>query len=126
MAFFTTKRPVFLVVEDEPLLRLAAVDMIEDAGYEVLEAADADKAIAILELRPDVHTVFSDIQMPGSMDGLKLVAYVRNRWPPIKLVTTSGQIAVVAGDLPEGAVFIGKPYTSAEVSAVLLSLRDTA
>jgi two-component system, response regulator PdtaR len=122
LALLATKRPVVLVVEDEPLLRLVAIEMIEEAGYEVLEAADADKTIAILELRPDVHTVFSEIQMPGSMDSLRLVAYVRNRWPPVKLVTTSGQIAVAARDLPEGAVFIGKPSTSAEISAVLLDL----
>lgn len=73
-----------LVVEDEPLLRMNAVDMIETAGFQVLEAGSADDAIAILEKRDDIRVVFTDIQIPGSMDGLKLARAVRGRWPPIK------------------------------------------
>jgi CheY-like chemotaxis protein len=84
------KRAVILIVEDELLIRLNAVEMVEEAGFEVIEAASADEAIAILEGRLDIAVVFTDIQMPGSMDGLKLAAAVRDRWPPIMIVATSG------------------------------------
>ncbi len=79
-----------LIVEDEFLLRMDAVDMIAAAGFEVIEAANADDAIEILEARRDITVVFTDIQMPGSMDGLKLARAVRGRWPPIKIIATSG------------------------------------
>jgi CheY-like chemotaxis protein len=116
------KRSVVLIVEDELLLRINAAEMIAEAGFDVVEAGTADDAIAILEVRPDIHIVFTDIQMPGSMDGLKLAGFIRGRWPPIKLVATSGLVAIQDGDLPEGAVFIGKPYTSAKISATLRDL----
>jgi CheY-like chemotaxis protein len=117
-------RPVILIVEDELLLRINAVELITEAGFDVVEAGHAEEAIAILEARSDIHIVFTDIQMPGSMDGLKLARFIRGRWPPIKLVVTSGQAAIRDGDLPEGGVFIGKPYTSAEISATLRELAN--
>jgi CheY-like chemotaxis protein len=120
------KRPLVLIVEDELLLRINAAELITEAGFDIVEAGHAEEAIAILEGRPDIHIVFTDIQMPGSMDGLKLARYIRGRWPPIKLVVTSGQVAIADGDLPEGGVFIGKPYTSAEISATLRDLADLA
>ena len=95
-----SNRPVVLIVEDEFLLRMLALEMIEDAGFDVVDAVNADEAIAILEGRPDIHIVFTDIQMPGSMDGLKLAAFVRDRWPPIKIVATSGNYVRRDGDLP--------------------------
>ena len=104
-------RPIVLVVDDEALIRMNAVGMIEDAGFEVIEAANADEAIVILEGRLDIRIVFTDIQMPGSMDGLKLAAAIRGRWPPIKIVATSGLVDVRADDLPDGSVFLPKPYT---------------
>jgi CheY-like chemotaxis protein len=119
-------RPVVLVVEDEVLLRLDAAEIITEAGFDVVEAGSADQAIAILEARPDIHIIFTDIQMPGSMDGLKLTRFVRGRWPPIKLVATSGRVAIQDGDLPEGGVFIGKPYTAANISATLRNLAGLA
>ena len=82
--------PVILIVEDGFLLRLDSAETIESAGFEVIQAANADEAIAILKVRPDIHVVFTDIQMPGWMDGLKLARFVRERWPPIKIVATSG------------------------------------
>lgn len=105
----SAKRPVILVVEDELLIRMHAVEMIEHAGFEVVEAANADEAISILEARSDITVIFTDIQMPGSMDGLKLAAAVRDRWPPVKIVTTSGHVKVGAGDLPDGGRFLPKP-----------------
>jgi CheY-like chemotaxis protein len=87
--------------------------MISEAGFDVVEAGNSDEAISILEDRPDIHIVFTDIHMPGSMDGLKLARFVRDRWLPIKLVATSGRLALTEGDLPEGGLFISKPYTAA-------------
>ena len=99
-----------LVVEDEPLVRLDAVDMLTGAGFRVVDATNADEAIAILERRRDIRVVVTDIQMPGSMDGLKLAAMIRDRWPPIQLIVISGKVGVQAGQLPPGAKFIAKPY----------------
>ena len=104
-----TKGPAVLVVEDEALIRLGAVRMIENAGFEVIEAAGADEAIQILESRSDIRVVFTDIHMPGSMDGLKLAHAVRHRWPPIKIVVTSGRELPTEQDLPEGGRFFPKP-----------------
>jgi CheY-like chemotaxis protein len=114
--------PVVLLVEDEYLLRMNAADMIVDAGFEVVEAGNADEAIAILEARPEIHVVFTDIQMPGSMDGLKLTRFVRGRWPPIKIIATSATHVFLQGDLPEGSVFLSKPYTFAKIASTLREL----
>jgi CheY-like chemotaxis protein len=115
-------RPVILVVEDDFLIRIGAVEMIETAGFDVIEAANADDAIKILEVRLDITVVFTDIQMPGSMDGLKLAAAVRGRWPPIKIIATSGRVDVKGVDLPEGGRFLPKPYSSAEIVGALREL----
>jgi|SRR5882724_1800178 len=112
------RRPVVLIVEDEFLLRMNAAEMIGDAGFNVVEAGNADEAIAILEARPDIRVVFTDIQMPGSMDGLKLAQFVRGRWPPIKIVATSGFVNVGSDDLPEGSRFLPKPYRSEQIVAL--------
>lgn len=115
-------RSVILIVEDELLIRMNAVDMVERAGFDVVEAANADEAIAILEGRLDITVVFTDIQMPGSMDGLKLAAAVRNRWPPLRIVATSGRVKLGPGDLPEGGRFVQKPYSPAEITNILREL----
>jgi CheY-like chemotaxis protein len=119
-----TSRPVVLIVEDEWLLRVDAVDMIAAAGFDVIEASNADEAIKILEQRRDIAVVFTDIQMPGSMDGLKLARAVRGRWPPIKIVATSGLVHVTETDLPEGGRFLPKPYSPGQVTGVLRELTD--
>jgi len=103
-------------------LRIDAVDMIAAAGFEVVEAGNADEAIEVLESRRDITVVFTDIQMPGSMDGLKLARAVRGRWPPIKIIATSGHANVGETDLPEGGRFLPKPYSSTEVAGVLREL----
>jgi CheY-like chemotaxis protein len=117
-----SSRPVILIVEDEWLLRIDAVDMIAAAGFDVIEASNADEAIEILERRCDIAVVFTDIQMPGSMDGLKLARAVRGRWPPIKIVATSGLVHVTETDLPEGGRFLPKPYSPGQVTGVLREL----
>ena len=100
-----------LIVEDEPLIRMGTVYLIEDAGFEVYEAGSADAAIALLELHREIRLIFTDVDMPGSMDGLKLAHYVRGRWPPVKIIVTSGHVSVSDGNLPIGAVFLSKPKT---------------
>ena len=95
-----SKRPVVLVVDDEFLLRMDAVDMIAAAGFEVVEAANANEAIGILEARRDNTVVFTDIQTPCSMDGLSSGG--PGRWPPITIVATSGRVGIAETDLPKG------------------------
>jgi CheY-like chemotaxis protein len=113
---------VVLIVEDEVILRFNAVSIAEDAGFEVLEAANADEAIILLERHTDIRILFTDIDMPGSMDGLRLSRAVRDRWPPIKIILTSGHVKVQVGDIPDGSLFFTKPYQPGEISAALLQL----
>jgi CheY-like chemotaxis protein len=122
MTISIDRRLVVLVVEDELLLRTNAAEMIAEAGFDVVEASNADDAIAILEARPDIHVVFTDIQMAGSMDGLKLAHFVRSRWPPIKIVATSGHHVFNDGDLPAGSIFLPKPYSYDRISSILREL----
>jgi two-component system, response regulator PdtaR len=101
---------VVLVVEDELLTRMEAVAVIEQAGYNVVEACNADEAIAILEMREDILIVVTDIEMPGSMDGIKLARAIRDRWPPVELIVTSGRHRVLTDELPLRVKFMPKPY----------------
>jgi two-component sensor histidine kinase/CheY-like chemotaxis protein len=110
-----------LIVEDEMVLRMRAVDIVEDAGYTPVEAVNADEALAILESRSDISLLFTDIQMPGSMDGLKLAHAVHNRWPAIKIIMVSGQIKVSDSDRPIDSRFFGKPL---EVKQMIHELQD--
>jgi two-component system, response regulator PdtaR len=119
---FVKEKPFLLVVEDEELIRMDAVDMVRDLGFEPIEAANADHALSLLESRSDIAAVFTDIQMPGSMDGLRLVAVISNRWPPIALLVTSGQKRPPPSALPQGARFIPKPYMRHELGHHLSAL----
>src|SRR3954465_4693459 len=101
--------PNVLVVEDEMVLRMRAVDIVEDAGFNAIQAVNADEALSILESRSDISLLFSDIQMPGSIDGLKLAHAVHHRWPAIKIILVSGQVKVSDGDRPADSRFFGKP-----------------
>jgi CheY-like chemotaxis protein len=103
-------RPVVLVVEDMPLLRLDAVDLVEGAGFEVVEARSVEDAIRILETRPDIRIVFTDIDMPHGLDGMRLATTIRDRWPPIEVILTSSNFTPPEADLPARCVFIPKPY----------------
>jgi CheY-like chemotaxis protein len=112
---------VVLVVEDEMLLRMRAVGMVEDAGFTSVEAVDADEAVAILESRSDIALIFSDIQMPGTMDGLMLAHMVHKRWPPIRIILVSGQLKLETSDMPPGSRFFGKPL---EADVMMAQMRN--
>jgi DNA-binding NtrC family response regulator len=108
---------VVLVVEDDMMLRMLAVDMVTDAGYTPLEALDAAEAFVILESRTDIALMCTDIQMPGKMDGVGLAHAVHERWPKIKIIVVSGQSDLPHLDLPPRSRFIGKPLNADEVIA---------
>jgi len=104
-----------LVVEDEVLVRMDIVQSLEDQGFVVLEASNADDAILLLDAHSEVRLMFTDIDMPGSMDGLKLAAAVRDRWPPVKIIVTSGHRQMSDSALPVVGRFFSKPYDSSRV-----------
>ena len=108
---------VVLVVEDEMMLRMRAIDIVEDAGYTPLEAMDAAEAVAILESRSDVVLMCTDIQMPGEMDGMGLAHVVHERWPTIEIIVVSGQLKLSNLDLPPRSRFFSKPLDAREVIA---------
>jgi two-component system, response regulator PdtaR len=111
-----------LVVEDEAILRDMIAEELEDAGFTVVIAMNADHAISILENRLDIHLVFTDIDMPGSMNGLKLAAAVRDRWPPIHIIITTGKARPL--DIPANALFIPKPYLGENVVAAMKTFEN--
>jgi len=108
-----------LVVEDDPFVRMDAVDMVEEAGFQAIEASNAVEAIEIMEARPDIRILFTDIDMPGSMDGLALARAVRDRWPPVHIIIASGHVRVASRDLPSRALFFAKPYQRGAIKAAL-------
>lgn len=108
-----------MVVEDEPLIRLGLVSAIEEAGYVVVEAANADEALRRLETDSGVRLILTDVDMPGSMDGIRLSHYVRSKWPPIQLIVISGKVGVKPGELPAGARFISKPYQEPQLLGII-------
>jgi CheY-like chemotaxis protein len=111
-----------LVVEDETFIRMDAVEILGAAEFEILEAANAHEALQMLERHSDIRLIFTDIDMPGSMNGLKLAAAVRDRWPPVRIIATSGRFKVQAGDLPADARFISKPYQPAQIISAVREL----
>ena len=106
---------VIVVVEDEPLLSLDISDALSAKGHEVIAVPNADDAIKVLEFRNDIHTIFTDIDLPGSTDGLELAAAVRDRWPPVHIIVTTGKGAPQRDEMPANSIFIAKPYHNAEV-----------
>ena len=112
-----SSRNLVLVVEDEPVILIDISEQLRDAGFDVLEASNADQANVHLKNNPAIRLVFTDIDMPGSMDGLKLAAAVRDRWPPVKIIITSGRHKMLDGELPEGCLFASKPYAHADIFA---------
>lgn len=112
-----------LIVEDEPLRRLLAVDLVEDAGFEALEVGDADEAIGILETILEIRIVVTDIDMPGSINGLRLAAVVRDRWPLITIIVVSGKHKPSPEELPDNALFFSKP---SDVRKMTQTFREVA
>ncbi|HEY5363790.1 MAG TPA: response regulator [Aestuariivirga sp.] len=116
---------VVLVVEDHPLIRLSAMELVEAAGFGAVGAENADAAIAILEARADIRLVFTDVEMPGSIDGLKLAHYIRDRWPPVHLIVVSGKGMLDENELPAGSRFFSKPYSDNTIVAEMTRLLGT-
>ena len=119
MSYAAALNSIILIVEDECLVRMNAAMMMEEAGFNVLEAGNADEAIRLLEGNPDISIVFTDIEMPGSMNGLKLAHAVTDRWPPIRIIATPGRFNVGDGDLPTGGRFLPKPYRAGQILTAL-------
>jgi two-component sensor histidine kinase len=125
MSSDSSNPPNVLIVEDEMLLRMRAVDIVEDAGFAAVEAVNADEALAILESRSDISLLFSDIQMPGTMDGLRLAHAVHDRWPGIKIILVSGQVKPTDDEKPADSRFFGKPIEVAQMIGELQRMIGT-
>ncbi len=110
-----------LVVEDEALVRMFAADILMEAGFKVFEAVNANEAVEILHARPDVHAVVTDIEMPGTINGLALAEKITERWPGIAVLVNSGRIRP-DGTLPDGIGFISKPYQPEKLIELLRKL----
>ena len=121
----TPAMTVVLIVEDEPVIRLAAIFLIEDLGFRALEASDADEAIFLLEAHPEITVVFTGIQMAGSMDGIELSNWAAERWPPLKFIIVSGGMSPRACELPVDTVFLTKPYGSLAVENAIAGFLPT-
>jgi CheY-like chemotaxis protein len=104
-----------LLVEDEPLIQMLAADMLQDEGFDVIMAETADEALKVLEAGTDVQVLFTDVKMPGSLDGIELAEIVHQRWPSVGLLVTSGHMKLSNSDLPDDGHFISKPYTPEQV-----------
>ena len=115
-------KPIALIVEDEFLVRLFAIEIAEEAGFSVLEATDAHAAISFLQNRNDVRVVLADIDLPGDLDGLELAVAIRHRWPSIQVVVTSGRMRPDNDELPERSHFIPKPYDIYRLTGLLREL----
>jgi two-component system, response regulator PdtaR len=113
-----------LVVEDDPLVRFDVAQSLEAEGYQTFEAGDAAEAIAVMEANSQIRVVFTDIQMPGTMDGLALSHYVRKRWPPTIIVVSSGQCSPREDEMASGARFLPKPYIPQALISVLHDIRQ--
>jgi DNA-binding NtrC family response regulator len=119
----TSSKPVVLIVEDEPIIRMNAADFLTDFGIDSVEAANADEALSILGSRPDIDVVFTDVNMPGSMDGLELSRLVSERWPALGIIITSGMIRLARSALATNTLFFEKPY---DLDKVVSSIRKLA
>jgi CheY-like chemotaxis protein len=115
-----------LVVEDEPIIRLGMINTIEDAGHAAGEAANADQALRVLEADASFSVVVTDVDMPGSMNGIELAHQVRRRWPAMQLVVLSGKVGVQPRDLPDGVPFMSKPCLEPVLLAAIESLAERA
>lgn len=115
----SSRRPIVLVVDDEPLIEMEAVDLFHDIGYEAIGARNADEAMLILRARDDVSLVFTDIEMPGTMNGLLLATTIKATWPHIRVLITSGRTAPPDAILLGRARFLPKPYDVRQLERAL-------
>lgn len=113
-----------LVVEDEPLVRMLGVDVVEEAGFEAIEASNADEALDLLGSLPGIRLLFTDIDMPGSMDGLRLAAAVHDRWKQIQIIVVSGKQRPAVTEIPDHGVFFSKPYDVGKVCWTIQRMLD--
>ena len=119
---FENKNAVILVVEDELFVRLMAIDAIEDAGYDVVGVETGDEALILLASRGDIGLLFTDIKMPGKVDGLELTAQVRARWPALPILLTSGHLYHGDESVPATIPFLQKPYRASALIAEIARL----
>jgi two-component system, response regulator PdtaR len=117
----TLQRPAVLIVEDEPFIRLAAVDVLAETGLPLFEAGDADEALTVLAAHPEIGLVFTDINMPGQIDGLRLAERVHEVRPNIRFVVTSGKYRLCDDQIPDDGVFLPKPYRAEQLLAAVLT-----
>lgn len=124
LALLKGENPVIqvLVVEDEPLLLMMALDLVEDIGFEVFEATNADDALRLLEAQPGIQIVWTDIDIPGSMNGLVFATAVRERYPPIEILIVSAMTQPLLHQMPERGIFFTKPYNRKELAQTLIGL----
>lgn len=115
-------KPAVLVVEDETLTRMSTIAMVEEAGFEAVGVSNADEALSVLEARHDIRAVFTDVQMPGSMDGVRLIWIVRHRWPSVAGLVSSGRSSISETELPSGVRFFAKPYLPFQIETALRQL----
>ena len=113
-----------LIVEDEVLVRMHGAGILEEAGFDVLEAGDADEALALLRSHDDVSLMFSDIDMPGSMNGLQLAHLVHAKWPNVRLLLTSGHHQIKESSLPDDGRFVSKPWSDGKLIAKVRAALD--
>jgi CheY-like chemotaxis protein len=118
----STKPATVLIVENEAIVRIELAGRLAEMGWAVLSAADADEAIALLDAHPEIVLLFTDVRMPGSMDGLRLAHHVRDRWPPVKIIVTSGLSSAQLGEMPVDSLFLAKPYWPDALSGVLIQM----
>ena len=122
----TSAKPIVLVVDDEAVIRQAAVEMVEEAGFAALEAADGSRAMDLLDAVAGIDVVLTDIDMPASIDGIRLAACIHRKWPRIGIIVASGKVSPKRGDVPPGGSFFAKPYAEGEVIAAIQALVDRA
>ncbi len=118
------QKPTVLIVDDEVLIRMIGSDILEDGGYRVLEAANAAEALQCLQSGTEVVVLFTDVNMPGTPDGLGLARLVSDRWPQVKILVASGAVKPGRDDLPEKGMFLSKPYRAEDLLALVRQLTE--
>ncbi len=113
-----------LVVEDEALLLFSVADELRDEGFDVFEARNADEALKVMRENPNLDVMFTDVDMPGSMDGIGLSHAVRTYYPPVQIIVTSGKTRPLERELPQGALFFSKPYSTKSLTTAIQVLKS--